>query len=146
MLRLKHIFFLIAAVMGIADSLPDMFCTAKAILIIFGVSIIFFLIAFFNIRKRLRYSKLEPFKEIQYIVPCVLQQVYIRRSKQEGYDKVDIVPQGGGNVYTYDWKRSYRTRFKIKINSKRMKPGMTGYVVGYTNQFNNDNEEFVIFG
>lgn len=143
------IFSFIAEILLIAGKLPAAFRSWKVGLILGAVIAISVLVVVFSIKKFMAYSKMEAFKEIQYVIPMIL--VERKKDEQTGKERWSIRGEGSNDIFWFDWNYSYSTKIdvngqmhKIKVNTK-LKPGMTGYVVGYTNRFNQPKEDFVVF-
>lgn len=143
------IFSFIAEILLIAGKLPEAFRSWKVGLILGAVIVVCVLVVIFSIKKFATYSKMEAFKEIQYVIPMTLEG-YVK-DPERGKTQWSIRGEGSDKPVWFDWNYSYSTKIdingqihKIKVNTK-LKPGMTGYVVGYTNRFNQPKEDFIVF-
>ena len=129
--------------------LPEKFTTMKVGLILGAIFLLATLVVVFAVKRTLKYSKMEGFKEIGFIEPM---QIADTRRRENAPNQWLVRVNNTNETYWFDSPMSYRTKmdingqtYKIRVNT-HIKVGMTGYLVRYRNRFNQQREEFVIFG
>ena len=143
------LFSLAGLIMMLLGKLPEKFTTMKVGLILGAIFILATLVVVFAVKKTMKYLKMEGFKEIGFIEPM---QIADTRRRENAPNQWLVRLNNTNETYWFDSPMSYRTKmdingktYKIRVNT-HIKVGMEGYLVRYRNRFNQQRDEFIIFG
>lgn len=144
---LVSVFSLAALIMLIAGKLPERFSSWTTGLILVGILAVAVLVVVVCFKKSVKTSKLEGFRDIEFIAPMTLID---KRQRENLPDQYCVQLNETRETCWCNAPLAYRTKidvngkpYKIKVNT-HLKVGSSGYYVSYIDRFGHKTGNFLL--